>query len=104
MSGDLSERVTLITGAANGIGRAVARHLAGGGARIALADLDGDGVRRIAAELGPPDRYLPHDVDVTDPESVERAVAAAVAHVGRLDGLVNAAGGMSGLGHPHRRT
>jgi len=104
MSGDLPERIILITGAANGIGRAVARQLAAEGAKIALADLDGEGVRRIAAELGPPERYLPLDIDVTDPASVERAVGEAMAHFGRLDGLVNAAGGMSGLGHPHRRT
>jgi 3-oxoacyl-[acyl-carrier protein] reductase len=104
MSEDLSERVILITGAANGIGRAVARQLALDGVKIVLADLDGDEVRSVAAELGSPARYLPLDVDVTDAASVERMVASAVGHFGRLDGLVNAAGGMSGLGHPHRRT
>ncbi len=104
MSGDLSERVIFITGAANGIGRAVGHRLARDGAKIVLADLDGQAVRRVATELGSDDRFLPHDIDVTDAASVERAVAAAVTHFGRLDGLVNAAGGMSGLGHPHRRT
>jgi 3-oxoacyl-[acyl-carrier protein] reductase len=104
MASEQREQVILVTGAANGIGRATARQLAASGAKIALTDLDGDGVRRVAAELGKPERFLPLDIDVTDPESVERTVAAAVAHFGRLDGLVNAAGGMSGLGHPHRRT
>jgi len=104
MASDDGGRVILISGAANGIGRAVARQLAAGGVKLALADLDGDGVRRVAAELGSPERYLPLDADVTDPASVAQMVAAVVAHFGRLDGLVNAAGGMSGLGHPHRRT
>jgi 3-oxoacyl-[acyl-carrier protein] reductase len=104
MAGEASERVVLISGAAHGIGRAVARQLAADGIRVALADLDVEGARRAAAELGPPERYLPVEVDVTDSASVERMVAAVVEQFGRLDGLVNAAGGMSGLGHPHRRT
>jgi NAD(P)-dependent dehydrogenase (short-subunit alcohol dehydrogenase family) len=48
----LTERTVLITGAAGGIGAAVARRLAAGGARLVLADLDGPGAEKLAAELG----------------------------------------------------
>jgi len=99
-----SERVVLITGAANGIGRALARRLAGGADRLALCDLDGAAVRAVAAELDEGERVLPLEADVTDWPQVERMVAAALAHFGRLDGLVNCAGGVSGLAHPHRRS
>ena len=97
-------RVILITGAANGIGRALARRLAASGDRLALADLDGEALRRVATELGPAERVRPHQTDVTDWPQVERMVAEMVRHFGRLDGLVNCAGGVSGLAHPHRRT
>jgi NAD(P)-dependent dehydrogenase (short-subunit alcohol dehydrogenase family) len=96
-------RVVLITGAAHGIGRAVAHRLADAGVRLALADLDGDAARSVAAELGQ-DRTLAMQVDVTDWAQVEAMVGQTTDSLGRLDGLVNAAGGMSGLGHPHRRT
>ncbi len=100
---DDAGRVVLITGAAHGIGRAVARRLAGAGVRLALADLDAKGVRSVAAELGQ-DRTLALQTDVTDWGQVEGMVGQTIQELGRLDGLVNAAGGMSGLGHPHRRT
>src|SRR6185295_554412 len=97
-------RVVLITGAANGIGRALARRLGAAGDRLALADLDGPAAGAVAAELGPPDRALPVEVDVTDWPSVERMVGQVVGHFGGLDALVNCAGGFSGLAHPHRRS
>jgi NAD(P)-dependent dehydrogenase (short-subunit alcohol dehydrogenase family) len=50
--GGLTGRTVLITGAARGIGAASARRLAGEGARLVLADLDGSGVNALAAELG----------------------------------------------------
>src|SRR5262245_36605358 len=66
--------------------------------------MDGQAVRAVAAELGGSDRVLPLEVDVTDWPRVEQMVGQAVGHFGRLDGLVNCAGGFSGLAHPHRRT
>ena len=98
-----TSRIVLITGAANGIGRALARRLGAAGDRLALADLDGQAARAVAAEIGGPDRALPLEVDVTDWPSVERMVAEVVGHFGGLDALVNCAGGFSGLAHPHRR-
>lgn len=83
-------RVALITGAARGIGLAVARRLHAGGATVALADLDGEEARRQGAELG--ERASGHAVDVTDLTSVERLVAEVVARRDRLDILVAAAG------------
>ncbi|HEY3110081.1 MAG TPA: SDR family oxidoreductase, partial [Chloroflexota bacterium] len=104
MSAAPAPRVILITGAANGIGRALARRLAVSGDRLALADLDGEALRRLATELGPAERVLPLEVDATDWPQVEHMVAETLRHFGRLDGLVNCAGGVSGLAHPHRRT
>src|SRR6188508_2800738 len=68
--GGLTGRTVLITGAARGIGAASARRLAGEGARLVLADLDGSGVNALAAELG----QVAIRADVTRPEDIERMV------------------------------
>ncbi|WP_221357909.1 SDR family NAD(P)-dependent oxidoreductase [Streptomyces beigongshangae] len=73
----------LVTGGASGIGRATAELLAARGARVAVLDLDPAGV---------PEPLLGYAADVTDDESVRRAVAAAAADLGGLDVLVNNAG------------
>ena len=86
----LGERIVFVTGAARGIGRAIAARLVKEGAKVAIADLDADGARRTAAELG--ERAFPVAVDVADSASVKAAVGAALAHFGRIDGLVNNAG------------
>lgn len=88
----LDGRVALVTGAgsARGIGRAVAVACSEAGARVALADLDGEGARRNAAELGEGAIGLP--VDVTDPASVAAAVASVRERLGPVDVLVCSAG------------
>ncbi len=86
------DRVALVTGAGHGIGRAVAERLAAEGARLVLGDLDGDAARAVAAELAPAEA-VGTDLDVHRTPSVDAAVAQAVEEFGRLDVLVNVAGG-----------
>ena len=90
-------RVALVTGAAQGIGQAIALGLAGAGARVHLADLDAAGVTRFADANAMP----AHIFDVADRKAAHGAVDRVVRDSGRLDILVNAAGGVCGqLGRP----
>jgi NAD(P)-dependent dehydrogenase (short-subunit alcohol dehydrogenase family) len=84
----LQGRSAVITGGASGIGLASARAFLREGAELALLDRDRDALDRAAAELGVPG--IP--VDVADMASVQAAVDAAAATLGRLDAVVNAAG------------
>jgi len=77
---DVDGKVALITGGSNGIGEAVARHLARRGARVVLADIDDARGKEVAAELG--GRFV--HTDVADPGASTAAVAAAVAAFGGL--------------------
>jgi len=83
-------RVALITGGANGIGRATARHLLDGGWRIGIVDLPGTGLRR--AFSAHTRRVVLVEGDVREPETAARGVAALVERFGRLDALVANAG------------
>jgi 2-dehydro-3-deoxy-L-rhamnonate dehydrogenase (NAD+) len=85
---DLDGRVALVTGAARSIGEACARKLADRGSRIAVLDIDLDGAERVAAEIG----GIAVEVDVTDPASVDAAVASVARQLGGLDIAVNNAG------------
>lgn len=91
---DLTGQVALVTGAARGLGRAIALALAHAGADVALGLRDvktGNGLAREIAATGR--RALPLQMDVTRLDQISRAVEDAVAHFGRLDILVNNAGG-----------
>lgn len=93
----LAGRVALVTGAAQGIGQAIARTLLAAGARVHVADRDGEGVRRFAAEPG----FPTHVFDVADRAAAHRTVESIAAAEGRLDILINAAGGVCGqVGRP----
>lgn len=83
-------RVALITGAARGIGLAVAHRLYAEGAAVVLADMDSETARTQAARLG--DRAAWAELDVTDSASAEAVVAQTLSRWGRIDVLVNNAG------------
>jgi len=85
---DFSGRTAIVTGAARGIGLALARHLHASGAEVYLLDHDGSEVARAAAELGA--RGIAADVSST--EDVQSAVRQAVQETGRIDIVVNNAG------------
>ncbi len=76
----------MVTGAATGIGEAIARRLSVAGARVAIADIDADGAR--LASQGIPNSF-PVTIDIRSADSVKNAVAEAG---GRIDVLVNNAG------------
>jgi 3-hydroxybutyrate dehydrogenase len=78
----LSEKAALVTGAASGIGRAVAERLEGAGVRVLAVDLRPD----------PGGPGFPHEADLTDPAANEAAVATALERFGRLDVVVANAG------------
>jgi NAD(P)-dependent dehydrogenase (short-subunit alcohol dehydrogenase family) len=82
-SARLAGQVALVTGAASGIGAAVAARFAAEGARVVAGDL---------AEVAAAPGIEPQALDVAEPSSVEAAVAAVLARHGRIDCLVHAAG------------
>ncbi|WP_152360430.1 bifunctional aldolase/short-chain dehydrogenase [Microlunatus speluncae] len=85
-------RIALVTGAASGIGRAIATRLAAEGACVVIADLDQAGAEEAAAELGNADVAIGIRADVTDAAQVQAAIDAAVLAYGGLDLVVNNAG------------
>lgn len=89
---DFDGRTALVTGGAGGIGLAIARQLAEGGARVALVDLERQALDVAVASLAEPRRHLALAVDVTRPKGVEHAVATVLEATGRIDILVNSAG------------
>jgi len=90
--GGVEGRVALVTGASRGIGRAIARVLAAGGATVVVA-ARGDHAGAVASEIrGAGGRAKAVSVDVTDPATIEAAVAGALGQFGRIDILVNNAG------------
>jgi rhamnulose-1-phosphate aldolase/alcohol dehydrogenase len=93
---ELSGRVALITGAAGGIGRAIAARFAEEGAHVVLADLDGAAARETASAIGAavraPERVRAVAADATDARATADAVTDAVLAFGGLDILVCNAG------------
>lgn len=87
---DLSGKSILVTGAGQGIGRALADLCLRLGANVVAVDLKGDGLREIEAEAG--DRVLTAEGSVTDPAFVQDVVDRCCQRFGGIDGLVNNAG------------
>ena len=90
MSGRLTEKVALVTGAARGMGRAEAQLFAAEGAQVVLTDVLDDEGQNLADELGRGARYL--HLDVTSEDEWSSVVRSTVDTLGRLDILVNNAG------------
>ena len=86
--------VALVTGGASGLGAGVARGLVAAGGRVVIADLASSAGEQVTADLGDNAAFVA--VDVTRPDDVEAAVAAAAGVWGRLDVLVSCAGISSG--------
>ncbi len=83
-------KICLVTGAARGIGRAIAEAFAAGGATTVVTDLDEAGAMAAAAAIGPPN--LGMRLDITDPGCVHDVLAQVRDRFGGLDVLVNNAG------------
>jgi rhamnulose-1-phosphate aldolase/alcohol dehydrogenase len=88
----LATRIALVTGAASGIGKAIATRLAAEGACVVIADLDLEKAQAAAAELGTTDVAVGIRADVTDEAQVQAAIDATLLAFGGLDLVVNNAG------------
>ena len=88
----LADKVAVVTGAAQGIGREIARVLHDHGARVVLADLDGDAAQRAATEIGEDGNCLGVACDVTSEEQMRLLVSGTALEHGRLNVFVNNAG------------
>ena len=86
----LNGNTALVTGAATGIGEAIARRLAGAGATVAVADLNLAGASEVAASIG--GSAYPIEIDITNAASVREAVARVIERSSGLHILVNNAG------------
>jgi NAD(P)-dependent dehydrogenase (short-subunit alcohol dehydrogenase family) len=95
--GKLTDRVALVTGANQGIGKGIARGLATEGARLVICARGRDGLERTAKELrDAKSEVLAIPVDVTDEKHVQDLFAQTMKKFGRLDILVNNAGAFDG--------
>lgn len=89
----LNGKCAIVTGAASGIGAAIARAFRQEGARVCAADIDGEGADRLARELGGPDKgAIGVRMDVTVEAEVERGIETASRALGGIDILVSNAG------------
>lgn len=86
----LNGQTAVVTGAATGIGEAIARRLSEAGALAVVADVNQAGAEEVARSLN--GGSFAAQIDITDPSSVERAFSGVIAKTGRIDILVNNAG------------
>lgn len=85
-------KVVVVTGAARGIGLAIAERFLAEGYRVSLLDIDGDTLEQTVRRLTPPENVLAITCDVAEPEQVRTATDRTVRAYGRIDVLVNNAG------------
>jgi NAD(P)-dependent dehydrogenase (short-subunit alcohol dehydrogenase family) len=96
MVNELTDKVAVVTGGASGLGEGLVRRFVAEGAKVLIGDVDRDGGKALAAELGANALFL--ESDVADFEQVGRLVSTAVEHFGGLHIMVNNAG-VSGTMH-----
>jgi NAD(P)-dependent dehydrogenase (short-subunit alcohol dehydrogenase family) len=99
----LAGRVAIVTGAANGMGRVMARALAAAGAKVAGVDLDAAGLDRLGGEPTLTGKLLTVAADVSKTDDCRRAVAQAAETLGAPDILVNCAGISMSTAAGHRQ-
>ena len=91
---DFSNRVVVITGAAGNLGVATAHAFQNAGANLVLVDRSPDRLQKVFPELADsPQHFLANSVDLSDVTTVEKMVAETVQRLGRIDVLINTAGG-----------
>src|SRR5215467_2701404 len=90
MAFELNGQTAIVTGAATGIGEAIARRLAKAGAAVAVADLNLDGATQVARSIS--GEAFPLRIDIARSDAVNRAIAQVIERCGRIDVLVNNAG------------
>lgn len=99
---DLEGKVAIVTGGAQGIGRATVAELLGRGCRVCASDVQWEKLRASVAELDPDgEASMAIQVDVTLTEQVQEMVARTIERFGGLDILVNNAGGSGHIGIDH---
>jgi NAD(P)-dependent dehydrogenase (short-subunit alcohol dehydrogenase family) len=87
----LKNKLTIVTGAASGIGAAVAKHFAACGAEVALVDINLEGAKKTCSELVGGDRHKAFYCDLGDPSQCESVAQQVFEWRGRIDVLINAA-------------
>ena len=89
----IDEKVAIVTGAGRGIGKTIAEKLAKEGAKVVVADIDSDNVRKTSDELNEQsETCIAVTVDVTNTSSINSMIAKATEIYGKVDILVNNAG------------
>ncbi len=86
----LENKTAIVTGGASGVGAGIVRKFVAEGARVMIADINGDGAKKLADELG--DMSIAQQVDVASGPSVETMMKAATSAFGQVDIVVNNAG------------
>jgi len=93
VSGRLDGKVAIVTGGGGGIGLATARLFVQEGARVAIFEINPEAAANAVQSISGPGTATSQVVDVTSPSQVERAVGEVISSLGRLDILINVAGG-----------